>query len=74
MEEAEHVTHRLRRIRELDQANAPAGMLLDQLRELVREAEEWARAEGGARAAAATAEIAGRIERIDREVVAEQIA
>ena len=74
MEEAERVTDRLRRIRELDRADAPAGLLLDHLRELVHEAEEWARVEGGDRAGTAAREVAAGIERIDREVVAEQTA
>ena len=52
MDEAERVLERLERIRELNDGGAPAGVLLDELRELVGEAEEWARVEGDARARA----------------------
>ena len=37
---------RLERIERLDRALAPAGVLLDELRALVAEAERWARREG----------------------------
>ncbi len=53
---AEKVVERLRRIRELDHGAAPA-RLLDELRELVVEAEEWARLEGDDRAKAAVADL-----------------
>ena len=45
MEEARRVLERLARIEQLGQECAPSGELLDQLRELVREAEAWLRAE-----------------------------
>ena len=45
MEEARRVLERLARIEELEREQVPAGQLLDELRELVREAEAWARAE-----------------------------
>jgi hypothetical protein len=45
MEEARHVLDRLARIEQLEREQAPAGELLDELRELVREAEKWLRAE-----------------------------
>jgi hypothetical protein len=47
MEEAQSVLERLERIRALDGAGAPAGELLDELRELLAEAEAWVGAEGG---------------------------
>lgn len=47
MEEARRVLERLARIEALDRAKAAPGELLDELRALVREAEEWTRAEGG---------------------------
>jgi hypothetical protein len=47
MDEARKVLERLDRIEALDRATAAPGELLEQLRALVREAEEWARAEGG---------------------------
>jgi uncharacterized coiled-coil protein SlyX len=45
MEEARRVMERLARIEELEREHAPADQLLDELRELVREAEVWARVE-----------------------------
>jgi triphosphoribosyl-dephospho-CoA synthetase len=45
VEEARRVLERLARIEQLGQECAPASELLDQLRELVREAETWLRAE-----------------------------
>jgi broad specificity phosphatase PhoE len=46
MDEARAVLERLGRIDALERDGAPAGELLDELRELVREAEAWARREG----------------------------
>jgi hypothetical protein len=46
MDEARAVLLRLDRIEHLDRAGAPAEVLLSELRELVREAEEWSRVEG----------------------------
>ena len=45
MEEARQVLERLARIEELEREQVPAAELLGELRELVREAEAWARAE-----------------------------
>jgi Tfp pilus assembly protein PilN len=45
MEEARRVLERLARIEQLEQECAPSSELLDQLRELVREAETWLRTE-----------------------------
>jgi hypothetical protein len=39
------VLERLERIERLEREHAPAEELLDQLRELIREAEDWLRAE-----------------------------
>ena len=47
MEEARSLLERLERIRALDGAGAPSGELLDELRELLAEAEAWVGAEGG---------------------------
>jgi hypothetical protein len=47
MDEARRVLDRLARIEALDRATAAPGELLGELRELVREAEAWARVEGG---------------------------
>jgi hypothetical protein len=57
MDEAEKVLERLRRIRELDEARAAPALLIDELRELVSEAEGWVRVEGDARARAAAREL-----------------
>jgi hypothetical protein len=53
MDEARTVIDRLDRIDALERQGAPAAELLGELRELVRDAEAWARREGDARAAAA---------------------
>ena len=53
MEEARTVIARLERIESLDRANAEPGVVLDELRELVREVEEWAKRERDPRAEAA---------------------
>jgi hypothetical protein len=47
MDEARRVLERLARIEALDRSAAGPAELLDELRALVREAEDWARAEGG---------------------------
>jgi hypothetical protein len=61
MDEAERVLDRLERIRELNEGRAPASLLLGELRELVVEAEEWARVEGDARARVAAAALGARV-------------
>jgi DNA repair exonuclease SbcCD ATPase subunit len=53
MEEARRVLERLARIEQLERERASSGELLDELRELVREAEDWLRSEREAGAAAA---------------------
>jgi hypothetical protein len=53
MDEARAVLQRLERIEVLDRERADPHALLAELRELVREAEDWARAEGDERAEAA---------------------
>jgi hypothetical protein len=71
-DEARAVLERLERIRQLDEASAPPALLLDELRALVGEAERWTRAEGDARARAATlelAELVTRVEEVSRETV-----
>ena len=50
MDEARAVIERLNRIEALDREHAPTTTLLAELRELVREAEAWARTEGDERA------------------------
>jgi len=53
MDEARAVLARLDRIEALEREGAPPGVLLEELRGLVQEAEAWARVEGGERAALA---------------------
>jgi hypothetical protein len=53
MEEARHLLDRLARIERLEREQAPAVEVLDELRELVREAEDWLRAEPEAAGAVA---------------------
>ena len=62
MDEARAVLVRLERIETLDRQGAAAPALLAELRELVREATEWADVEGDpdARAAAEALLVAGR--------------
>jgi hypothetical protein len=50
MDEARAVLARLERIEALDRAHAEPGVLLDELRELVREVEIWAKRERDPRA------------------------
>src|SRR5439155_12651735 len=50
MDEARAVLARLDRIEELEREGAPPGVLLEELRGLVQEAEAWARLEGNERA------------------------
>jgi hypothetical protein len=47
MEESRAVLERLQRIEALDRAGAGTSELLDELRALLGEAEEWSRTEGG---------------------------
>jgi multidrug resistance efflux pump len=70
MEEARRVLERLARIEQLAQECAPSSELLDQLRELVREAETWLRAEPEpAEAAAALARCRAALAAGEREEV-----
>jgi hypothetical protein len=50
MDDARAVLARLDRIEALEREDAPPGVLLEELRGLVQEAEAWARREGGERA------------------------
>jgi hypothetical protein len=70
--EASRVLERIRRIRLLDREQVPASRLLGELRELVAEAEAWARLEGDERAAAAAARLAESVS--NREEVPLEIA
>jgi hypothetical protein len=58
MEEARAVLTRLERIDALERARADPGVVLGELRELVREAEAWARRERDERAIAAAHQLA----------------
>jgi hypothetical protein len=61
MDEARAVIDRLDRIDALERQGAPAAALLDELRELVRDAEAWARREGDERAAEAVGRCEGAL-------------
>ena len=74
MDEAEAVLERIERIRELDRADAPSGVLLDELRQLVVEAGEWARVEGDARARAATVWLGADLVRLEEVMSKEAIS
>lgn len=50
MDEARAVLARLDRIETLERQGAPPGVLLEELRGLVHDAEKWVRTEGGERA------------------------
>lgn len=56
-DEARRVLERLERIEALDRRRASAAVLLGELRELVHEAEAWARVDAGERRAADTAKL-----------------
>jgi hypothetical protein len=58
MEEARALLTRLERIDALERARADPGVVLGELRELVREAEAWARRERDERAIAAADQLA----------------
>jgi hypothetical protein len=71
MNEARLVLDRLARIEQLERDRAPARELLDELRKLVREAEDWLRAEpqpAGAVAALARCRAALAVEQREEEV------
>lgn len=55
MEESRVVLERIERIAALDAAGCPARELIDELRALLAEAEEWSRREGGEAGARAVA-------------------
>jgi hypothetical protein len=47
MDEARAVLRRLERIEALERAGSPAGVVLDEVRALLTEAQDWVRAEPG---------------------------
>ena len=65
MDEAEAVLARLQRIRELEEADAPPSVLIEELRRLVVEAEDWARVEGDPRARAAAVWLGADVVRLE---------
>jgi hypothetical protein len=65
MDEARRVLERLSRIESLDRAAAAPGELLDELKALLREAEAWAKVEGG--------DADGAVERLRAALVREMI-
>jgi hypothetical protein len=69
MDEARAVIARLERIEALDREEAPPRVLLDELRALVSEAEDWARADRpGHEAREALARCRGALDATSREV------
>ena len=74
MDEAEAVLARLERIRELEQSDAPAAALLEELRQLVVEAEDWARVEGDPRARAAAVWLGADVSRLEEVTPRAKIA
>ncbi len=62
MDAADRVLARLDRLERLEASRAPPARLLAELHALAVEAEEWARAEGDARALAAALELRSRAE------------
>ena len=73
MDKAETVLARIDRIRKLERADAPASELLEELRWLVVEAEDWARVEGDPRARAAAVWLGADVIRLE-EVRPKEIA
>jgi hypothetical protein len=70
MDEARRVLDRLARIEQLERKRAASGELLDELRELVREAEEWLKTEREpAEAAAALARCRTALDAQERQEV-----
>ena len=70
MEEARRVLERLAHIEQLEREDAASSEVLTQLRELVREAEEWLRAEPDpAGAVAALARCRGALAASERQEV-----
>jgi hypothetical protein len=57
VDEADRVLARLARIERLDRGEAATALLLDELRALVQEAEDWARLEGDRRARLAVSKL-----------------
>jgi hypothetical protein len=74
MDEAEAVLARLERIRELERTEAPAAVLLEELRWLVVEAEDWARVEGDPRARAAALWLGADVIRLEEVTPQAKIA
>jgi hypothetical protein len=67
MDETRRVLERLTRIEALDRAKAAPGELLEELRALLHDAEDWARAEGG------DAGAEGAVERLRRSLARDMI-
>ena len=63
MEEAQAILERLASIDRLRRTGAPPARQLEELRLLVREAEEWSRAEGGEAGESAVAQLRSALER-----------
>ena len=62
MDGSRAILERLERIEALDRENAPPRELITELRALLREAESWARTEGGEVAATAVEDLRAALE------------
>jgi hypothetical protein len=62
VDESRAILERLERIEALDRENAPPQELISELRALLREAETWARTEGGDVAAMAVEDLRAALE------------
>lgn len=63
MDESVAVLRRLERIEALDRSSASTDVLVNELRALLREAEEWSRREGGDTGARAVDDLRSALER-----------
>jgi hypothetical protein len=63
MDEARSILERLERIESMQRAHADPADLLEELRALVREAEDWARLEGGDAGCSAAARLRASLAR-----------
>jgi hypothetical protein len=63
VDKARQLIERLDRIEELKRTGAPAALLLDEVRRLLREGEDWLAAERAGNAGSGSHDLAGELER-----------
>lgn len=73
MDEARAVIHRLERIEALEREGAAPQLLLAEVRELLREGEEWVRAERIGIGSAAEALVGPAAEALERSRLADEV-